>query len=199
MGYQDVEAVYLGAPQRAIVYNAELLVWDQGAGSFPRDTYEDLLKAANTTEASRIRTITVVSRPRAVAESTRKAFAGGGNTRPATEGDKNTTKAGEVFARFTAYRNDRRITSERGLLPGTYATTNADANQVKTGSEAVERYALPNPQPANFRFRIDPQPGTIHRQGIVQPAFGRSGGGVEVLFDNGSGAHTVSGPVVLPP
>jgi hypothetical protein len=40
--------------------------------------------------------------------------------------------------------------------------------------------------------------GTELRRGIVQPDFGHTGGGVEVLFDNGTDDGTVSGPKVLP-
>ncbi len=100
--------------------------------------------------------------------------------------------------RFTAYRNDRRITTDKGLLPGTYATTEADSRNVRTGTEAVERYALPDPKPAIYRFRIDPREDTVNREGTVQPAFGHEGGGVEVIFDNGTDKNTVSGPAVLP-
>jgi len=100
--------------------------------------------------------------------------------------------------RFTAYLNDRRITPEKGLLPGTYATTEEDSRVVATGEQAVERYALPNPMPAVYRFRIDPKPGTSHQAGVVQPAYGHVGGGVEVLFTAGTAGDTVSGPTVLP-
>jgi hypothetical protein len=34
------------------------------------------------------------------------------------------------------------VTTEKGLLPGSYATTKEDGNNVKTGAEAVARYAL---------------------------------------------------------
>ncbi len=118
---------------------------------------------------------------------------------PATEGEPEETEEGEVFARFTAYRNDRRITPAKGLRPGTYATTAADARRVLTGSQAVERYALPDPQPAVYKFRIEPLGGTVCRRGTVQPAFGHRGGGVEILFDNGTDDGTVTGPEVLPP
>ena len=69
---------------------------------------------------------------------------------------------------------------------------------VSTGEQAVERYALPNPTPAVYRFRIDPTAGTQHQAGIVQPAYGHAGGGVEVLFTAGTAEDTVSGPAVLP-
>jgi hypothetical protein len=110
-----------------------------------------------------------------------------------------TTLNGEIFARFTAYETDRRITSDRGLVAGTYATTAADADRVSTGSHAVERYALPDPAPAIYRFTIIPRYNTRYRKGVVQPAFGHAGGGIEVLFDDATGPNTVRGPRILPP
>ena len=102
--------------------------------------------------------------------------------------------------RFTAYKTDRRITPKRGLAPGTYATTAEDAKNVNTGTEAVERYALPNPQPAIYRNKIEPLKDTVYRKGTVQPAYGHKGGGVEVIFDNGTGDNTADCVLtVLPP
>jgi len=46
-------------------------------------------------------------------------------------------------------------------LPGSYATTEADAKNVKTGKEAVARYALPNPDPASYVYTIKPKPTPI--------------------------------------
>jgi hypothetical protein len=56
------------------------------------------------------------------------------------------TAGEEEFSRFCAFANDRRVTAKRGLLPGTYATTAADAAHVATGTQAVSRYALPIPR-----------------------------------------------------
>jgi hypothetical protein len=57
----------------------------------------------------------------------------------------------EIFKRFSHFKNDFRVTSGRGLSTGTFATTAADALHVKTGMDAVHRYALPDkrPQPTN--------------------------------------------------
>jgi len=108
------------------------------------------------------------------------------------------TTAGEVFKRFSAYENDFRITDKKGLRPGTFATTAEDAENVKTGKDAVSRYALENKQPANKRFTINPEKDTSIQRGVVQPAYGEPGGGVEVIFVNGTGDYTVSGPDILP-
>lgn len=108
------------------------------------------------------------------------------------------TVAGEVFKRFSAYINDFRITEKKGLVPGTFATTAEDAENVKTGKDAVSRYALENKQSANKRFTINPAKDTSIQRGVAQPAYGEPGGGVEVIFVNGTGDYTVSGPDILP-
>jgi len=108
------------------------------------------------------------------------------------------TLAGEIYKRFSAYENDFRITEKRGLQPGTFATTAADAEHVKTGRDAVSRYALENKKSANKRFTITPATATPLQSGIVQPAYGEPGGGVEVIFVNGTCDNSVSGPDILP-
>lgn len=200
MGYQAVEVGLRDrlTPRRGTVLNAELLVWDAEAPTVLSRRFESLLARASSAEADDIRSLTVIAPSRRAAGLVAERSATDDDTGPATSGEPETTEKGEVFARFTAYRNDRRITPGKGLRPGTYATTEEDANKVKTGTEAVERYALPDPRPAVFRFRIDPLEGTELRRGIVQPDFGHTGGGVEVLFDNGTDDGTVSGPKVLP-
>lgn len=97
--------------------------------------------------------------------------------------------------KFKEYnKNDRRITPDKGLLQGTYATTSEDARNVRTGEQAVQRYALPNPKPAVYVFTIEPQLGTPLRRGIVQPAYGQPGGGVEIYFEQGTTVNTVRLP-----
>jgi len=109
------------------------------------------------------------------------------------------TKIGELFKRFSAYSNDRRITPGRGLTPGTFATTKRDADaHVKSGADAVSRYALPNSKPASNVFTIAPPNDTELKCGTAQPANGQPGGGEEVIFVNGLPNGTVSGPVIIP-
>lgn len=109
------------------------------------------------------------------------------------------TEAGEVFKRFSAFANDKRITRGRGLTNGTFATTAADAANVHTGSEAVARYALPNNRPATNVFSINPPEDTRLQRGIAQPANGQPGGGEEVIFVFGTPDNTVTGPDQIPP
>lgn len=198
MGYQTVEVEDQTTKRKATVYNAELLMWEQEPRTMLVEAFETLISKANVSETKFIKSIRVVSSPKVVAESIAGKLLKELRGTPATEGDSRKTKEKDVFMRFTAYVNDRRITAEKGLLPGTYATTEADSRNVKTGAEAVERYALPDPKPAKYRHRIDPLKDTVYREGIVQPAYGHKGGGVEVIFDNGTDKDTVSGPAVLP-
>lgn len=200
MGYQTVEVRCTTGVRVATVYNGELLLWEEEPRTnLLEGVYQRMVKAADSAEARMIESIRVVRRtPPSRRLTVLEKFAARSSGKPATEGEPKKTKDGEVFMRFTAYRNDRRITTDKGLLPGTYATTEADSRNVRTGTEAVERYALPDPKPAIYRFRIDPREDTVNREGTVQPAFGHEGGGVEVIFDNGTDKNTVSGPAVLP-
>ena len=109
------------------------------------------------------------------------------------------TEAAEIFRRFCAYAKDRRITPGRGVTPGTFATTKEDADaNVKTGIDAVARYALADSKPASNVFTISPAKDTELKRGTVQPANNQLGGGVEVIFVNGLPDGTVTGPVLIP-
>ncbi len=79
-----------------------------------------------------------------------------------------------------------------------YATTEEDAKNVRTGKEAVARHALPKPAPASNVFTIKPRKDTVIQRGIVEPAYGQPGGGVEVIFTDGTQAGTVTGPEKIP-
>jgi hypothetical protein len=109
------------------------------------------------------------------------------------------TNAGEIFKRFSAFPNDRRITPGKGLTAGTFATTKEDADaHVRTGADAVARYALPNPTPASNVFTIYPPESADLKRGTAQPANNQPGGGAEVIFVNGLPDGTVTGPTTIP-
>lgn len=101
------------------------------------------------------------------------------------------------FKRFSAYKNDRRITDEGGLRSGSYVTTVTDISTVPSGLGAVARYALPNPWPAVYVFTVTPPVKTPIEYGTVQPAFFQSGGGVEVFFRDEIPAGSVSKPYII--
>lgn len=92
------------------------------------------------------------------------------------------TKEEEKFIRLSAYQEDMRITADGGLNAGTYATTPNDIRVTPSGLAAVGRYALPNRQPAIYKFEITPPPNTPIYFGTVKPNYGMCGGGVEVFF-----------------
>lgn len=109
------------------------------------------------------------------------------------------TAEGEVFKRFSPYPNDRRVTVGWGLREGTFATTREDADaHIKTGMDAVARYALPEDKPASNVFTIQPVADTDLQRGTVAPANNQPGGGVEVIFVNGTPDGTVTGPKTIP-
>ncbi len=119
---------------------------------------------------------------------------------PASEATPAQSRAGEEFLRFSAFKDDARINHADGsVLPGTYVTTRTDGEPVKTGKEAIERYALPNPDPAVHRFWLKPPRQIQVRRGTVQPANGHQGGGDEVIFDNGAPAGTKQKQDQIPP
>ncbi len=187
--------------RKGIVLNAELLILDDELQKgLPVGSYKQMLASALKSEGvvQKIRVTRPQQGQQAVAQLRGDAIPYGEKTRPAADAAREKSLAAEVFKRFTAFENDRRITADHGLLPGTYATTEADARNVKTGLEAVARYALPNPKPAVYILNVEPLKDTTIQRGVVQPDFGQPGGGVEVLFCDGTGATTVTGPVKIP-
>jgi hypothetical protein len=209
MGYQKVIATLnTGGLEKGVVVNAEVFMNDAERASREMfDNWEVILE-----EARKSRHIVVeVQLIRRSAESLRGIRRIATNAKktllqeslaavgPAKDAPVTLTAEGEVFKRFSAYHNDIRVTAGKGLTAGTFATTKEDADAyVKTGTDAVRRYALENKTPASNVFTIAPHNETNLQRGIVEPAYGEPGGGVEVIFVNGSSDGTVSGPRVIP-
>ena len=167
MGYQVVDAQTMDyRTRRGVVFNAELLTFDEDEHSDSErlklsKSYTEALRSAKNT-AGQFRSLVVVPDSRTTVLSKRNTSRPSTGEQKAMEveralQDASVTKEGDVFYRFSAFENDRRVTPEKRLLPGTYATTKEDGDKVKTGKEAVERYALPNPGPASYRFTIKPK------------------------------------------
>jgi hypothetical protein len=215
MGYQKVSATLDdGSIEKGLVFNSQVFVKETEVQSLVvREEWSDVLREAGKSKRS-IASVQLIPRPpetlrgakRIVSgpgpstilgenyELTRKAEAG-----PAKDAAETPTIDGEVFKRFSAFANDRRVTEKKGLTPGTFATTKKDADAfVKTGTDAVKRYALENKTPASNVFTIAPPKETSIKRGIVEPAYGEPGGGVEVIFVNGSPDGTVTGPETIP-
>ncbi len=108
------------------------------------------------------------------------------------------TKGPEEFVRFSAFQNDRRVRPDGSILPGTYVTSKRDTLCAPSGYAVVGRYALPNPVSATNRFDMLVPGGTSGLVGTVSPAFGQSGGGVEIEFVNGTPPGSVKQHATIP-
>lgn len=199
MGYQVVEVTGTdGKQERGVALNAELFVGDYEPRVDLRILGFERVANAARSSASTVRSVSVIreakSRPAAVREMSSQSAA----PVEAKDAPVEQTKSGQVFKRFSAYEKDRRVQADGSLLPGTYATTEEDARNVKTGSDAVRRYALPNPAPASIVFTSRPAEKTNIQRGTVAPANGQPGGGVEVIFPNGTQKGTTTGPTRIP-
>lgn len=197
MGYQRVEVeMVTGLRETGVAYNAELVLLEREPRQQLRSAYEALMKAATPSEG-RVKAVRVVRPPSrvvaAVQERMMKSAPGEAKDAPVGE-----TSANEVFKRFSAFANDRRVQADGSLSAGTYATTEADAKNVHTGAQAVARYALANPEPASYMFTSRPYARTAIQRGTVAPAHGQPGGGVEVIFTSGTQPKTTTGPVKIP-
>jgi hypothetical protein len=198
MGYQEVEATLRNNTlEKGIVYNAELMFESTESRNILKlASYPIVLRTARSA-GDEIKSLRV-SRAREGLKSLSSTRDASGNVKksagPAKDATVEKTKADEVFKRFSAYSNDRRVTADNGLLPGSFATTEDDVKNVKTGKDAVARYALPNPEPASYVYTIKPKKDTDIQRGIVEPANNQPGGGVEVIFTNGTTANTVTLP-----
>jgi hypothetical protein len=200
MGYQIVEATaFNGKIQRGLAYNAELLLFEEEPRLTRASAFAQLLNEAKVSfEIKSLRVVAQMASNSSTYALRETATRYGRKAISAKEAPIEKTKEKEVFKRFTAYENDHRITSDGKLLPGTYATTEEDAKNAPTGRIAVARYALPNPKPASNVWTIEPLKDTLIQSGIVEPAFGQAGGGVEVIFTSGTDSGTVTGPEKIP-
>lgn len=198
MGWQAVDVRFRNLESaRMIALNADFLVSNerelrQLIDVKGRINELVLRAAAREQRAPDILSLRVVAGPPQVVRESK------GSGKPAKDAPEQPTNHGDEFRRFSAFEQDRRITADGGLLPGTYGTTAEDARYVRTGADAVRRYALPNPDPAKYEFVILPLAGTIIQEGIVEPAYGQPGGGVEVIFVKGSPSKTVTRGRTLP-
>jgi hypothetical protein len=205
MGYQDV-AIELrnGETRSGTAFNAEFLLYSEEPPSLLERISEPgqrslMLERNELGFGEEILSLTVLQREAGFSSQVSESPSSTKSSSGASDAPEEELQKKESFKRFSAYANDRRVTPTGALLPGTYATTEEDAKHVNTGRDAVRRYALPNPMPAVNVFTIDPLIRTKLKRGVAQPAYGQPGGGVEVIFVNGSPARTVTGPAQIPP
>lgn len=193
MGYQVVEvSPTYGVTVPILVLNAEMAI-EEGVTRFLhfRASSSDIREAYDVLrEAPRVR-FRVLSLPELESRAMLERYSEVGDG-PAIEAMPVACKPEEKFLRFSAFANDRRILADGSLTAGTFATTWEDGwLSVRTGLDAVQRYALPNSAPAVNRFWLSPPQAVNVQRGTAQPAYGQPGGGVEVLFTNGAPANTL--------
>ena len=205
MGYQNV-AIELrnGETRYGTAFNAEFLLYSGESPHLLKKISEPsdrllMLEEKQLGFGEEILSLRVLRSEADVSTRVRESSSSPQSSSGASGAPEEELQEEEKFKRFSAYANDRRVTASGALVPGTYATTEEDAKHVKTGRDAVKRYALPNPAPAVHVFTIEPPLRTKLQRGVAQPAYGQPGGGVEVIFVNGSPDKTVTGPAQIPP
>lgn len=203
MGYQIIDAKLASETykQRFVVYNAELVVGlDSQFMEFKRkiitEGYSSILSKI---EKIPIETSSISSVPRSqitevriLTESKKKEKGRQSGGKGAVDNPKEFSDGKEIFVRLSAYENDKRIDFiKQKLKPGTFSTTNDDYYLcVKTSDDPIDRYALPNDETIKWAFYIQPKKDDTLQRGIVQPAFGHAGGGIEVFFEYGTSDKT---------
>lgn len=192
MGYQLVQVPIAGVPSPlAVIWNGRFaaesregvgLVMESAAIGAPAEVRKRFL--GDVPAGARVLTWQEARRSGLVTESIYKAGStgSGASAHPVEQ-----ALDGERFLRYSAYRDDIRINADGSVSPGTYVTTHEDGmGHVRTGMDAVRRYALPNADPAVNRFYLRPTVRIEVRRGVVQPANGQPGGGNEVIFEIGA-------------
>jgi len=201
MGYQVIEATMPTlAKRRFVAYNAELLVdldedLSKNKGIIKRNYVAAINEARDfpgTTASITLVAKSLITESRIIASSkVSEKHRHKGSTR-AKDNPQEAANGSDVFVRLSAYENDRRVDAiNKRLIPGTYATTDGDYKDcVLYKDDPVDRYALPNDEEIKWAFFVKPTKVDKLRRGVVQPAFRHDGGGLEVLFDDGTSNGT---------
>lgn len=201
MGYQVIEAKKRGryTKDRFVVYNSELIVeLDSKFTDFKRQILnEGFSRVLNKSEYLSLEDASVIPKSQIkeakfLTESKKRdkgRYSGGSG---AKDNPKEYADGEEVFARLSAYENDKRIDFENKKLKlGSYTTTLNDYLTCKKyDDDPVDRYALPNDEEIQWAFYIQPKSYDQLQRGIVQPAFGHDGGGIEAFFEDGTSNNT---------
>ncbi len=196
MGYQVVTGKYAdGIERETFILNATLAEATSGrtAGAVFQAmvdagierAYKSLSPSADIVDVKPIVGLSTTFKLRTFGEVSR--------SRGALEAPVDFTSAGETFVRFSAFEDDWRVDRQKGcLLPGSFATTDADArycldNQI----DPISRYALPPLKSMAYVFHVEPIALTFIQRGMAEPANHQAGGGIEMFFPNGTRENTV--------
>ncbi len=205
MGYQIIDAIKRDKhtrerfSERFVVYNSVLIVpydstFIESKRQLIKEGFNNILDKSDSLPLENVTLVykSAIQEMRVLSESKkryRKRYSGGSS---AIDNPKEDADGKEHFVRLSAYQNDRRIDFEnKKLRPGTYATTSRDyMDCVQLADDPIDRYALPNDATVKWAFYIQPRAKDTLQRGIVQPAFGQDGGGLEVYFVDGTSRDT---------
>jgi len=203
MGYQVIEAARYGkaSKDRFVVFNSELIIdLDTRFSDFRRQIIvEGYSRISAKSESLAIETGTIslvprkeITESRILTESKKKEKRRHPDGKGAADSPEEPANGEEIFVRLSAYANDKRIDFEKKkLIPGTYATTKSDYRDcVDLNDDPIDRYTLPNDEKIKWAFYIRPKRNDVLQRGVVQPAFGHDGGGIEIYFEKGTSENT---------
>lgn len=201
MGYQIIDARRINniSEERFIVYNSELIVdFNTEFLNYRRQ----IILEGHTRVLSRVDTLNLVSptlitkqqviETRTLSESKKTSTGRHSRGKGAVDSSKVKANGTDSHVRLSAYEDDKRVDLvNKRFIPGTYATTIADYATCKVyKDDPVDRYALPNDEEIKWTFYVQPKNVDYLQQGIVQPAFGHDGGGIEIYFEDGTSNDT---------
>ncbi len=203
MGYQLIEArrenTFL--KEQFIVYNSELIItrnssFLQNKRKLFSEGYLQSLASAPYLELD-LSSITLLPKSIILENlsanertfSEKKRLKGG---KGAKDNPKRRNLGSDTFVRVSAYEDDNRVDlANQRFKDGTYSTVLEDyQNCVVEQDDPVDRYALPNDEEIKWAFYVKPKTTDEFQIGVVQPAFGHSGGGIEAYFEKGTSSNT---------
>jgi hypothetical protein len=193
MGYQIAEAYRRGgySKEKFLILNSEIVI------EINRDQSQSVENVISEGILS-IKINASIINPNGIKILNELEFSGSvnessnGKERGAIENPVENANGKEVFVRLSAFDNDLRIDKIYNCLrPGSYTTTMEDYMKCKVKPDApIERYSLPNNDRIKFAFHIIPIIIDTLQRGMVQPANGKSGGGIEAYFAKGTAIGT---------
>jgi hypothetical protein len=203
MGYQIVEARQYNRvnSKRMVVYNTQLAVdldenFNVNRNKIIKEGFTVMLAKVEElmleTDSIKIIPHSQLNETVQLSSTQKILFSRHSGGKGATDSPKENASGNENFVRLSAFENDRRIDIiNKRLKPGTFTTTEVDYRQcLSKDDDPVDRYALPNNDKIEWAFYIRPKSNDQLQRGIVQPAFGHTGGGIEAFFENGTSNFT---------
>ena len=203
MGYQIFEGQLTGSItiKKYVAYNSELIIeLDDNFENYRKQMielgYSNVLSYTNLLNI-KTDSIHLVSKRsifgyKQLSDFKIKSYSRQSTGKGAIDNPKENADGEEFFVRLSAFENDKRIDfDKKKLKDGTFTTTLIDyVYCVNFKDDPIDRYALPNNGPIKWAFYVRPKSVDRLQRGIVQPAFGHDGGGIEAYFENGTSENT---------